>query len=173
MTETQSKSALLEQIDREQAMWEQLLAEIGEERMLEPGATDDWTFKDVVAHLNGWRIKTLARLDAAQHGHAPAAPPWPAELDENDDVDQINEWIYQANRDRSLQDVLKEYNDSFQRLRDVVTALPERDLTEIGYYPWLEDYTLANVITDSFGHLHEEHESVLRAWLDQGKHADA
>jgi len=169
MAETPNKSALLEQIAREQIFWQQLLDEIGEERMREPGATGDWTFKDVVAHLNGWRSISLARLDAAQHGHTPAAPPWPAVLDEDDDVDEINAWIQQANRDRSLHAVLAEYGDSFQHMRDAVTALSEPDLTQAGRYPWLEGYALADVITGSFGHLHEEHEPALRAWLDQGK----
>jgi hypothetical protein len=173
VTQIPNKSALLEQIERERAFWDQLLADIGERRMLEPGATDEWSFKDVVAHLNGWRRKTLARLDAAHHGHAPAAPPWPAQLDEDDDVDQINDWIYKANRERPLQEVLGEYSQSFQRMRDAVTALPERDLSEVGRYPWLQNYALANVITDSFGHLHEEHEPVLRAWLAKLEQANA
>lgn len=167
MSQVPDKNALLEQIERERSFWEQLQAEIGPQRMLEPGATGHWTFKDVVAHLNGWRRKTLARLDAAVHGGTPAASPWPAQLDEDDDVDQINDWIYQASRDHSLEDVLGEYSQSFQRMRDAVTALSERDLTEVGRYPWLQGYALANVVTDSFGHLHEEHEPVLRAWIDK------
>src|SRR6266487_1967756 len=113
MSKIPGKSDLLAQIKRERVLWEQLVAEVGEERMLEPGATGEWTFKDVVAHLNGWRSKTLARLDAARDGNAPAAPPWPAQLDEDDDVDQINDWIYQANRERPLQEVLGEYSQSF------------------------------------------------------------
>jgi hypothetical protein len=175
MTETPNKSRLLEQIDRERAFWEQLLAEIGTERMLEPGATGDWTFKDVVAHLNGWRTVTLARLHAAQQGQAPAAPPWPADFDENDedDVDRINEWIYQSNRDRSLQAVIDEYSDSFQHMRAAVTALSDQELTERGRFPWLEGHALGDVITSTFGHLHEEHEPVLRAWLDPDKQANA
>src|SRR5437868_143171 len=106
MTETTSKAALLDLLER--ALWDDMVAEIGVERMLQPGATGDWSFKDVVAHLNGWRIKTLARLDAARNRTTPAAPPWPADLkEENDeDVDKINDWIYQANRARPLGDVL-------------------------------------------------------------------
>jgi hypothetical protein len=57
MTETPSKAGLLAQIEREQAFWTQLLAEIGTEHMLQPGAAGDWSFKDVVAHLNGWRTR--------------------------------------------------------------------------------------------------------------------
>ena len=164
MTQILNKSAWLEQIERERAIWEQLRAEVGEARMLQPGATGGWTFKDIVVHLNGWRSKTVARLEAAQHGREPAAPPWPAQLDEDDNVDEINNWIYQASRDRFLRAVLDEYSGSFQRMRDAVATLSERDLTEPGRYPWLNGYALADVLIGSFEHFHDDHEQELRAW---------
>jgi hypothetical protein len=168
MTTRPSKSALLAQIEREHIFWEQLVAVIGEDHMLESGATGDWTFKDVVAHLNGWRGKTLARLDAALHGHAPVRPFWLAHLNEEEDIEEINAWIYQANHDRPLRDVLDAYQCSFSSMRDAVSALSERDLTEPGRYDWMEGEALTALITASFGHLHEEHEPALRAWLNQG-----
>lgn len=167
MSEGFSKAALLEQIEREQAFWDQLVEEIGPERMLQPGAAGDWTFKDVVAHLSGWRSGTQARLDAALHGHTPAPPPWPADLDENDDRDleEINSWIYRANRDRPLQEVLDEYRQSFVRIREAATALSERDLGDPERYAWMKGHPLADTITASFGHYHEEHEDAVRQWL--------
>jgi len=167
MTSSITKAALLERIERERRLWDDLVAEIGENRMLQPGATGDWSFKDVVAHLNGWRIATLARLAAARDHSDPAAPPWPADLDEDDegDVDKINDWIYRANRDRLLGAVLGEYHQSFQRMYDSTAALTDQDLNEVDRYSWLAGYRLADVITASFGHFHEEHEPVLREWL--------
>jgi len=88
-------------------------------------------------------------------------------------VDEINAWIYQASRDRPLREVLDEYQRSFSAMRDVVSALSERDLTEPGRYDWLEGEALATVITASFGHLHEEHEPALRDWLNQRTHSHA
>lgn len=175
MAETPGKSELLAQIERERAFWAQLVAEVGEEHMLEPGATGDWTFKDVVAHLNGWRRQTLARLEAARSGQTPAPPPWPAHFDdeEEDGVEQINAWIYQSSRDRPLREVLDEYQRSFSAMRDAASALSERDLTEPGRYDWLGGAPLAAVITASFGHLHEEHEQALRDWLDRRAHGRA
>ena len=38
------------------AWQEQFVAGV-EDRMLQPGAMGDWTFKDVVAHLSGWRTR--------------------------------------------------------------------------------------------------------------------
>jgi hypothetical protein len=58
MTEPRSKAALLELIERERGLWDDMVAEIGEDRIFLPGATGEWNFKEVVAHLNGWRINT-------------------------------------------------------------------------------------------------------------------
>jgi hypothetical protein len=167
MTERRSKAALLDLIERERGLWDDMVAEIGEDRMLQPGATGEWNFKDVVAHLNGWWIGWLARLAAARDHSHPAAPPWPADLDEDDesDVDKINDWIYQVNRDRPLGEVLGEYRHSFQRMYDITSALSENELNDVGRYPWLAGHCLADVITGAFGHFHEEHEPLLRDWL--------
>src|SRR4051812_18851512 len=83
MNAATSKDGLRERIERERALWDDLVAAIGEDRMLLLGTTADWSFKDVVAHLNGWRIVTLARLDAARNQSNPAPPPWPAHFDHN------------------------------------------------------------------------------------------
>jgi hypothetical protein len=160
----QNKAELLAQIDAETAVWERLLAEVGEERMLQPGATGDWTFKDVVAHLIGWRRRTLARLEAARQGVDPPPPPWPAALDD-EEPEPINNWIYEQNRDRPLADVLAEAREQFRRMRELTAAIPEDALLQPGRFAWLEGWPLGAVVVNSFIHLHEEHEPTLRAWL--------
>ena len=170
MDTSTSKAQLLERIRAERAGWEALLGEIGEERMTQPGATGEWAFKDVAAHLNGWRERTVARLEAARRDESPPPPPWPAGFDEDSDegVDRINAWIYERNRDRPLQDVLGEARAQFQQLEDAVGELPERDLTDPGRFPWLGGEPLGPaVLGGSFGHFHEEHEPTIRAWLDR------
>ncbi len=162
-----TKDEVLSAIDGELAGWEAFLIEVGEERMTQPGATGEWTFKDVVAHLNGWRTVTVAKLEAAAGGEAPPPPPWPPEFDEESDadVDRINEWIYHRNRDRAPAEVLIESREQFRRLREAVQAMSERDLLERRRFEWLGDHPLTAVLDGSFGHFHEEHEPTLRAWL--------
>jgi hypothetical protein len=60
-----SKGEVLAAIDRERDAWETLLVEVGEARMLEPGVMGDWTFKDLTAHITGWRARSLQRPEAA------------------------------------------------------------------------------------------------------------
>ncbi len=151
-------------IDRERQRWELLLAEVGEARMLEPGAMGDWTFKDLTAHLTGWRARALQRLEAAAMGQPEPAPSWPAELP-NDDA--INDWIHEVNQDRLLGEVIGESRESYARLTEIVQMLPDEALTNPAYFPWLEGESLASAITGGafFSHFSEEHESEMRRWL--------
>lgn len=167
MSATISKAALLEQIERERQIWEQLLASVGEARMEQPGASGEWSFKDVVAHLNGWRVRTLARLDAARAGVEAPPPPWPAGLDEDTEegLTQINAWLEQTGRQRSLQEVLDESRRSFDRMREAVLALSEDELSDPQRYPWMGGVPVGAVIGYSFEHFHDEHEPDLVAWL--------
>ncbi len=161
-----SKSQLLTRIEEERVFWERLLTEVGEERMEQPGATGNWTFKDVVAHLVMWRQRTIAQLEAAQRNQPPVPPLWPAFLDEEKETEQINQWIYLTNQDRPLPDILNESRRQFQQLATLVEALPEQDLMDPKRFVWMKGQALGPAIS-SFGHLHEEHEPALRAWLAQ------
>lgn len=164
------KQALLAKIQHEFALWESFLREVGEERMEQPGAAGEWSFKDVVAHLSGWRRRTLERLEAVQQGKEPPAPFWPAELgDEGDDeesdqrVERINHWIYQQNRNRPLQDVLNESRQQFRDMEAIVKTIPEEALFDPNRFAWMGGRPAARLV--DFGHFHEEHEPSLRAWL--------
>jgi hypothetical protein len=140
MEQPTDKAALLDMLRREKAYWEAFLQVVGEEDMLLPGVTGDWTFKDVVAHLTGWRKRTVARFAGAGQGRGPLPAEWPAELGE--DVQPINAWIYRTNRDRPLAEVLAESRQVWQQLVDLVEALPEADLMEPGRFEWMEGLAL-------------------------------
>ena len=45
-------------------------------------------------------------------------------------------------------------------------ALSDEDLLTPGRFDWMEDKALID--GDFFGHLHEEHEPSIRAWLAKG-----
>lgn len=156
--ESGAQERLLAQIENEREQWNRLVTEIGTDRMEEPGPMGEWTFKDLASHLTGWRERTIARLEASP-GQEPQLP-WPGELTEDD---AINEWLYARDRDRALDDILQEADNSYGRLVSAIRTLAEEDLITPGRFPWLGDEALADA--DFFGHLHEEHEPDIRRWL--------
>ena len=162
MSMSGSKDQLLSALQNEQAGWKRLLDDIGEARMTEPGVAGEWSIKDIVAHLTGWRRRTVGRFQAALKHEPEPAPPWPPHLQTDD---EINAWIYAANRDRPLADILQESDVVFQQLVDTFSAFPEAELLDPNRFGWMEGEPLSGAAF--FAHFHEEHEPDMRAWLDK------
>jgi hypothetical protein len=160
-----NKSEFLNGLREEYQQWEALLNQIGEARMDQSGVAADWSIKDIVAHLTGWRRRTVARLQAAQRGEAEPPPYWPAHLQTDD---EINAWIYESNRGRSVREVLGDSDHVFQQLLAAIEGLPDEVLSDPArHLPWLEAQSIKP--SDFFGHFHEEHEPDMRAWLARGE----
>jgi hypothetical protein len=156
------RAELLAELDSENRAWERLLAEIGEDRMEEPGVAGAWSVKDVVAHLTAWRRRTVGRLEAVAKGEPEPAPAWPADLHEDD---EINEWFHARDRAKSVSEVLSESRHVFQQLRSAIEKLPESVLDDPRRLPWMRGTSLSGATL--FGHFHEEHEADMRAWLSR------
>jgi hypothetical protein len=159
------KSELLSWLNDQYQKWEALLVQIGEARMDQPGVNGSWSAKDTVAHLTGWNRRLVDCLQAALHG-LPEPPPWPAHLQSDDDV---NAWIYQANRDRSVRDVLDETDQVFQQLVAAIEGLPDDariERVDPAYYlVWIGDQRF--IASEFFDHFRDDHEPDMRAWMAQ------
>jgi hypothetical protein len=161
------KSELLHWLQEEYQQWEAFLDKIGSARMDQPGVNGHWSIKDIVAHLTGWQPKLIAGIQAAQRGEPEPAPPWPADLQTED---EINAWIYETNRGRSVREVLDESRQVFQQLLAVVEGLPDDVRIETVhqgerkyYLVWLDNQRVQP--GEFFDHFHDDHEPDMRAWL--------
>jgi len=160
MTSEQQKAAA-DRIRADHRFWRDLVAEVGRERMDEPGPMGEWTFKDLTAHLAAWRNTRLPMLEALARGEPLPGPPWP---DGMTDDDEINAWFQDRDSTRSLDDILDSYDQSFERLAAVIEAMPEDLARNPNAMPWAPGYVIVD--TDFTEHLHEEHLPSIRAWLD-------
>lgn len=156
------KSELLNWLQEEYQEWEALLDRIGPARMEQPGVNGEWSMKDLVAHLYyGWQPKLIASIQAAQRGEPEPSPPWPAHLQTDD---EINAWIYEANQERSLHEVLDESHQVFQQFLAVIEDLPDDVRIEPEWHlVWLGDKRFS--AGEFFDHFHDDHEADVRAWL--------
>ena len=162
MGTTISKTQLLAELNNENASWQALLDDIGEANMTQPEVAGGWSIKDIVAHLTGWRRRTVRRFQATLNHEPGFTPPWPEGLQEDD---EINAWIYESNRDRPLADVLSDSREVFQQLVDVIDAFSDDELQDPQRIEWLEGEPLSGKFV--FSHFHEEHEPDMSAWLDR------
>ncbi len=166
---TPTKDDLLAALAVERRYWDALVATVEQAGLMDRAGVNNgpWTFKDMAAHLNGWRALTLARLQAAQRGTGPPAHPWPAGMsEEGAGVDAINAWFYERNKDRPATEILAETAAQFDALVATVAAMPADDLLTPGRFVWLGDLPIGPAVLGySYVHLHMDHEPDIRAWL--------
>src|SRR5215475_5023392 len=100
--------ALREEFNR----WEELLAGLSEAQITAPQLPENWSIKDVVAHLRSWQQRSIARLEAALHNREPEYPAWPAQLDpeEEGQPHDLNAWLYEKDRDRPWSSVYRDWS---------------------------------------------------------------
>lgn len=156
-----TKQRFLAEFEEERAAWEALLAEIPAERWTEPGASGDWTVKDVVAHVV-WHERQMVGVLRARA--LVGSDLWQL------DTQARNVAIYAESRDRPLAEVQADARQTGAELAAEVARLTEEDLNEPdrirdmipGYRPW-------QLLADNTYDHYRDHRSVLRAWLDRTK----
>lgn len=163
MDEQMSKEKLLTEIQREREQLESTLAQISHQQMVTPGVVDDWTVKDLLAHITVWEQRMIRWLaDSVNDIQPQMLPPgmtW-------DDLDEWNEQTYQEHRQQSLEEVLAEFAESFPQAVSAVQDISEVDLVDPDRFSWREGRPLwVMVAANTYWH-YKEHNESLEAWLD-------
>lgn len=178
-----TKADILRAIDTERQWWQAIFDLASEDGPLTGNEIIDgsWTFKTLIAHIDGWRVWTLTRLQAAANNSGMPIPPWPASLSDTSesDVDKINAWFDDQSRKQSLETVITNFETHLDRLRAVVERIPEDDLLTPGRFAWLgeefESRPIGPALIDfSNAHVHIDHAPALESWLTQkrGQHTE-
>ena len=156
-----TRAEQVESIRADQQFWRDLAAAVGPERYADPGPMGDWSFGDMAGHLLGWRNRTISRLDALGRGEPEPAPPWPPS---STTTVPINDWFRAQDAGRAPEQLVADYDASYDRLIAAIEAVPDAMLADPGAFPWLEGPLTE---ADFTSHLHEEHVPAVRAWLDR------
>ncbi len=161
------KQRLLDLMELKRAAWDALISQLSEEQLLQPGADGDWSVKDVIAHITAYEDWTAQQLEASLRGEAPA----PREMEQMAaegwyDVDTRNRFMYEQCKDMPLEQVMSESEQAFNRLLQVVEALPEDRMAQTEW--WTSGRTVLDTIPgQSFEH-YDQHIDALKAWLSAG-----
>jgi len=162
------KEHILAALQEQYARWEELLAGMDAGQITAPLLPSSWSVKDMIAHLMTWQQRSIARLEAGQSGREPELPIWLPGLDPDAEVntDQTNAWIYVNCREQSWFHVHQDWRQGFLRFLELGGHIIEKDLLDSSRYPWLQGYSLADVLLGSYDH-HQEHLEKLIAWLQE------
>ena len=160
MTQQKSKAELVAMRRALYAHLDALIAGLSEQQLHMPGVNGDWSVKDHIAHLTFWeRVNLLEILKAIEQGTS-----WTdSGLERTEEVrDKTNQRVYLQNKDRSLADVLSEFQATHQQVIEYLEKLSEEELKTP--YDWLEGESIITWLSEPNGH-YQEHEQYIRDWL--------
>jgi hypothetical protein len=157
-----NKSHLLNSIQQEYQLFQALLADISEQRMLEPGVVGPWSIKDLLLHIVVHQQRMIYWVEERLRGRVPAAPQ-PYAMPE-DELARVNQQIYLENRNTPLASALAELEKSHRQALAMVESASEDGLQRVklqgGEALWQA------VAANTFEH-YQEHGQDIRAWLEK------
>jgi hypothetical protein len=144
---------LLQRLDAAWAMFTTSYAGLPDAQLLQPGVVEDWSVKDVLAHVTTWEQEALTHLPLILAGGRP--PRYAAQ----GGIDAFNARMAEQKRDLSLADVRRQLDDTHRRLVAFLQGVPADQLTG-------DTRARRRLRLDTYGH-YPLHTAAIRAWREQ------
>lgn len=149
-----NKQQVLEKIERAWAAFKESYAGLTEEQLLEPGVTEGWSVKDILAHITSWEDETIKHLPTILQGIRP--PRYSALYG---GIDAYNALMTENKRGLSLSEVMKQFDQTHLRLIEYVKTAPEDQLAS-------DTSFRRRLRLDTYGH-YLLHAQAIREWRER------
>ena len=130
------------------------IEQIADARLLEP-VMDDWTGKDLLAHMAWWHDHSVVVIEGLRAGRQPYD-----ETDPANTTDALNERTRREHQDDPPELTRRLFNESLTRLLAALGPVTDDELFAADRWPWLGGVALVETILwDSSRHYdaHREH----------------
>ena len=128
-----TKAELLESISTTRAQLTSKFSRLTPNQLVWPGSMDDWSVKDILAHLVDWEQRFIGWYRAGQRGEMPETPAPGFSWRE---LPKLNQEGYERHKDDTLEDVLEDFQKSHQEIVELVEGMSETEIFTVKYYPW-------------------------------------
>jgi DinB superfamily len=146
---------LLRQLDAAWTALTDTYAGLPEALLVRPGVVDDWSVKDIVAHVTTWEQEALKHLPLIVAGGTP--PRYAAQ----GGIDAFNARATEAGRRLSLAEVLRRRDETHARLVEFIRRQPAGTFGG-------RTRARRRLRLDTYGH-YREHTAAIRAWRERGR----
>jgi hypothetical protein len=129
----------------------EVVSRIGDNQLREP-AMDDWTGKDVLAHLAWWHDHSVLVIESLRAGRQPYDGPDPGNT-----TDAFNERVHREHLDDPPAATRLAFRESFERLLAAIQPLSDDDLFRADRWPWLDGEALTETLLWDTSRHYEDH----------------
>jgi hypothetical protein len=128
-------TALLSEIDQIRTDMGEVVQEIARELLIYPG----WTIKELISHITAWEIVIHKAIQAFLAGD----PPY---FLQEQDFDIFNQEAVDYRSSWTMDQVLQEWKDVREELKNTIQKLRETDLPVEMVLPWGSERTVSELI---------------------------
>lgn len=148
-----SAQRVLRRLDQAWAAFRQSYAGLSDAELSEPRAVGEWSVKDIVAHVTTWEAEALQYLPLIAEGGRPPR------YSRYGGIDAFNAQTTERKRGLSIQEVLRDLDDTHRRLVDLVQRAPTALLEGSTRFR-------RRLRLDTYGH-YPQHARAIRRWREQ------
>jgi hypothetical protein len=119
-----NRQQLLDKLDRAWVAFKESYAGLSESQLTEPGVADDWSVKDILAHVTTWEEEALKYLPVIAEGRTP-----PRYSTQYGGIDAFNDLRTEQKRPLSLSEVVTQLDDIHAQLTGYIHTASEEQFT--------------------------------------------
>ncbi|MGH9174322.1 MAG: DinB family protein [Vicinamibacterales bacterium] len=149
-----NRQQLLQRLDAAWTAFTDAYAGLPDARMTEPGVTGGWSIKDILAHITIWEEEALKHLPHVIAGDTP-----PRYSVTYGGIDAFNDLMVERRRALPLSDVLRQLDETHQRLIAYVETMPDDQITT-------DTRARRRLRLDTYSH-YPIHTRAIREWREQ------
>lgn len=125
----------------------------------------DWSIKDLLAHLSGWEEFFIDWYGCQKYGKTssnfPTGVSW-------EDKGAINQLIFSRSESRKLEEVLEDFRSSHQRILALIDTLSENELIIPQFFSWTGDSSLGDYLSSVTWQHYRWVKGLIRSWSGTG-----
>lgn len=124
---TQERLDILQDISKSWLDLVKAIKSLSDDEILRPATVDDWSVKDIMAHITFWEGRIIHRIGLLERGENPP---------DTDDFETINQQEATKSRSASLDDVRAQFDAMHDQVMNILEVTPvlSRDLVEGNTY---------------------------------------
>src|SRR5258708_40245141 len=146
------KQQLLKQLEKAWAAIKESYDGLSDSQLTEPGIMDNWSVKDILAHVTTWEEEALKYLPLIITGGRP-----PRYI-QYGGIDAFNAQMTEQKRGFALSDVLRRLDETHRRLIDYIQSVPDEHFTR-------ETRFRRRLRLDTYSH-YPQHARAIREWRE-------
>lgn len=162
MARPKTKKELLDASDTEFAKLQEILASISPQDNAKPGVCDDWSVKDIVAHLHAWHMMMLDWYEQGMKGEEPAIP---GEGYTWKDTPKLNAEIYQRWANVDYKEIMNKLAHSHQQVMRIIRNHSDRELFTKKKYTWTGSTSLGAYLISATSSHYNWASKLIKKWL--------